>query len=74
MRRLVLPALAIAVAVGAAAVGLHMMTDRANGEQPVELKADAPPFEGIEEWINSKPLAWKDLKGQVVIVHFWTFG
>jgi hypothetical protein len=37
-------------------------------------KPAAPAFEGISTWINSKPLAWKDLRGQVVAVHFWTFG
>ena len=32
-----------------------------------------PPFSGIQEWINSPPLTSKDLRGRVVIVHFWTF-
>ena len=43
-------------------------------EQPVALKVEAPAFEGIDEWINSKPRTWKDLRGQVVVLHFWTFG
>ena len=34
----------------------------------------APEFEGIDEWINTEPLTMKDLKGRVVVVHFWTFG
>jgi hypothetical protein len=34
----------------------------------------APEFQGIEEWINAQPLTWKDLRGQVVVLHFWTFG
>jgi hypothetical protein len=42
--------------------------------QPVALKVPAPDFEGIGEWINSKPLGWPDLRGRVVVVHFWTFG
>lgn len=25
------------------------------------------------DWINSGPLAWDDLKGQVVLLDFWTF-
>ena len=25
-------------------------------------------------WINSQPLALADLKGQVVLVEFWTYG
>jgi cytochrome oxidase Cu insertion factor (SCO1/SenC/PrrC family) len=43
-------------------------------EQPEAMKIKAPGFTGIQEWINSKPLEWKDLRGQVVVVHFWTFG
>jgi hypothetical protein len=34
----------------------------------------APELKGIEAWINSKPLSLKDLKGKVVVLHFWTFG
>jgi thiol-disulfide isomerase/thioredoxin len=35
----------------------------------------APEFthQQAEEWINSKPLSIKDLKGQVVLIDFWTF-
>jgi cytochrome c biogenesis protein CcdA/glutathione peroxidase-family protein len=33
----------------------------------------APPFEGISAWINSPPLQLKDLKGQVVLIDFWTY-
>ncbi len=43
-------------------------------QQPAAMKIPAPEFQGIDEWINSKPLSLKDLKGKVVVVHFWTFG
>ena len=33
----------------------------------------APPIEGIDAWINSKPLAIADLKGHVVLIDFWTY-
>jgi hypothetical protein len=42
--------------------------------EPVAMKIKAPEITGIEEWINSKPLQLKDLRGQVVALHFWTFG
>jgi thiol-disulfide isomerase/thioredoxin len=34
----------------------------------------APELVGITGWINSEPLALKDLRGKVVIIDFWTFG
>ncbi|HEY9662522.1 MAG TPA: thioredoxin family protein [Allocoleopsis sp.] len=32
-----------------------------------------PEFEGIREWLNSDPLTIAGLKGNVVLVQFWTF-
>lgn len=34
----------------------------------------APELRDVTAWINSKPLNLKDLRGKVVIVHFWAFG
>ncbi|MGI8586088.1 MAG: cytochrome c biogenesis protein/redoxin [Chloroflexia bacterium] len=33
----------------------------------------APEVTGITDWINSKPLTVGQLRGKVVLVHFWTF-
>ncbi|MFN6539699.1 MAG: redoxin domain-containing protein [Nostoc sp. EkiNYC01] len=33
-----------------------------------------PEFQGISQWLNSAPLSMADLKGNVVLVQFWTFG
>src|SRR6478735_9519534 len=33
----------------------------------------APDFTGISEWINSKPLTLRRLRGKVVLVDFWTY-
>jgi RNA polymerase sigma factor (sigma-70 family) len=33
----------------------------------------APPF-APKQWLNSKPLAWTDLKGRIVILDFWSLG
>jgi thiol-disulfide isomerase/thioredoxin len=32
-----------------------------------------PEFTGVQEWLNSPPLTIADLKGQVVLIHIWTF-
>ncbi len=46
----------------------------AQGQEPVKLKIAAPEFKDVDEWINTKPLRLKDLRGKVVVLHFWTFG
>ncbi|MEH1932573.1 MAG: thioredoxin family protein [Nostoc sp.] len=32
-----------------------------------------PDFQGISQWLNSTPLSIADLKGNVVLIQFWTF-
>jgi thiol-disulfide isomerase/thioredoxin len=32
-----------------------------------------PEFQGISEWLNGSPLTIASIKGQVVLVQFWTF-
>jgi peroxiredoxin len=34
----------------------------------------APEFAKITAWINSEPVKVADLKGKVVVIHFWTHG
>jgi hypothetical protein len=46
----------------------------ASAEQPAKMKIAAPEFKGVGEWINSKPLQLKHLRGKVVVLHFWAFG
>lgn len=51
---------------------------------PVDISAVAVPalpkrqplaeFQGISQWLNSSPLTIADLKGDVVLLQFWTFG
>jgi thiol-disulfide isomerase/thioredoxin len=33
----------------------------------------APEFTGIHKWLNSDPLTMQQLRGQVVLVDFWTY-
>ena len=33
----------------------------------------APDFQGIQQWINSKPLTLAGLRGKVVLIDFWTY-
>lgn len=51
-----------------------------NNTQKAEVVAANPPaskilpeFEGIGQWLNSTPLAIANLKGNVVLIQFWTF-
>jgi hypothetical protein len=46
----------------------------ASAQQPASFKARPPEFPAVEAWINSEPLTLEKLKGQVVVLHFWTFG
>ena len=41
---------------------------------PLEDLGPAPEIRGITAWINSRPLTLANLRGKVVLVHFWTFG
>ncbi len=34
---------------------------------------DAPEIEGIAHWVNSEPVSLGDLRGNVVLVDFWTY-
>lgn len=41
--------------------------------QPVSLQGIAPSI-STQQWLNSSPLELAKLKGQVVMVEFWTYG
>ena len=41
---------------------------------PLEDLGPAPELTGITTWINSPPTSLAQLRGKVVLVHFWTFG
>ena len=61
--------------VGVLVLGLSLtVVPWAGAQQPVAMKMPAPALQGIDEWVNSKPTSLKDLKGKVVVLHFWAFG
>ena len=39
---------------------------------PLRAEGHLPSFDGATEWLNSAPLSPADLRGQVVLVDFWT--
>lgn len=43
-----------------------------SGEEPRPI--EAPALSQVGPWFNSQGLELKDLRGKVVVVHFWTFG
>lgn len=44
-----------------------------HGISPLMSLGEAPNFEGITEWFNSKPLTMESLRGKVVVLEFWTY-
>jgi thiol-disulfide isomerase/thioredoxin len=40
---------------------------------PVDQRPAAPTFVGLAGWLNSPPLTVSGLKGQVVLIDFWTY-
>jgi DNA-binding beta-propeller fold protein YncE len=58
-----------AVLVFAVTIGPAFAAEPAEGDH-----SSAPGFKGADGWLNTqKPLSMEDLKGQVVVVDFWTY-
>ena len=63
------PILILFASILGTAFGRESATERADG-----LIGTKAPEWSVTDWINSKPLAMKDLKGKVVLVRWWTGG
>jgi len=55
-----------------------LLAGTASSGTPPSVKSAAagkmlPEFQGISEWINSNPLTIAELKGNVILIQFWTF-
>lgn len=57
-------------------VAACLLTTPLLAQTPVVLNVAAPELaeRPESEWINSKPRKLADLRGRVVVLHFWTFG
>jgi len=73
MRKIVLPVALIAL-VFAAVLFLRRPAAQAEPDGPEKVGMAAPEFAESTQWLQSKPLTMASLRGQVVVVHFWTFG
>ena len=56
-------------------LGVGLSGIRSVGGRVLETPRPAPAFTGVaaQDWINSGPLRLEDLRGEVVLVDFWTF-
>ena len=61
-------------ATGAALAAL-VMAPRETVARPAAAARPAPAFTQTDPaaWLNSTPLRWQDLRGQVTLLEFWTF-
>ena len=49
-------------------------SDSESSKSPFPQRFDAPSLDGGHGWLNVKnPLTWKDLRGKVVVIDFWTY-
>jgi len=53
---------------------LHKLTSAITATNVLNVQpTPAPKFEGLTNWINSPPLSLSQLRGNVVLVDFWTY-
>jgi thiol-disulfide isomerase/thioredoxin len=60
-------------AVAAASGALWPAKQALSADAGLKDYGPAPEFAGIDKWLNSEPLSIQALRGQVVLVDFWTY-
>jgi thiol-disulfide isomerase/thioredoxin len=65
--------IAIGAAIAASVGALTFAAPRLGGDTPAGVVRPAPEFQNIDTWLNSPPLKLEALRGQVVLVDFWTY-
>jgi thiol-disulfide isomerase/thioredoxin len=73
MRAILLP-LGVVLLISAFVLWLQRPIVRAEADPPKKAPMTAPEFTADTHWLQGKPLTLAQLRGQVVVVHFWTFG
>jgi DNA-binding beta-propeller fold protein YncE len=65
----------LSVLACAVAIGVCTKVNAARAAEPADTEhASAPGFKGANGWLNTeKPISLDDLKGQVVVLDFWTY-
>ncbi|AGU51673.1 thioredoxin-like domain-containing protein [Variovorax paradoxus B4] len=65
--------IAIGAAIAASVGALTFAAPQLGGHTPADVARPAPEFRNIDTWLNSPPLKLQELRGQVVLVDFWTY-
>lgn len=63
----------IAAAIAASVAALAFAAPQLGANASAGLARPAPEFQNIDTWLNSPPLKLEALRGQVVLVDFWTY-
>ncbi len=59
----------IAAFIGAVTFSLSPL----NAAMPYDESLVSPEFKGIDTWLNSEPLSMQAMRGEVVLIDFWTY-
>ena len=53
--------------------GTTEISEGPSGRLNLPVEGGLPPLDGITDWLNSQPLTRESLRGQVVLIDFWTY-